>query len=81
MRVTNASRQGTLQFRIPEVGASVAFYIDGQTIEKRCDLDTVVIEPDEQRLMLTWRAGARCHRKMKYVTGARVVHQGRLPPP
>jgi hypothetical protein len=81
VRLTNASQRGTLQFRIPDVEVLAAFYIDGQTIEKRCDLDTVVIEPDQQRLMLTWRASAHCHRKVKYVAGARVVHRGRIPPP
>jgi hypothetical protein len=78
IRVTNASRQGTLELRVPEVGVLATFYIDGKIIEARCDLDTVVIEPDEGRLMLTWRASARCHRKTKYVTGARIAYRGRL---
>jgi hypothetical protein len=81
VQVTNVSPDGPLRFRVPEVEVTVVFYIDGASVEKRCDLDTVVIEPDQRRLMLTWRAHAPCHRKIKYVTGARVTYRpGRAAP-
>jgi hypothetical protein len=73
VRITNASKNGTLAFALPKREVTAEFFIDGQATTKPCDLDTVVIEPDEKRLLLTWRAKVRCHRKMKFVTGARVV--------
>jgi hypothetical protein len=77
VRVTNASRDGILEFHVPEVDMLATFYIDGRATEKPCNLDTIVIEPDQRRFTLTWRASANCHRKVKYVTGARIVHSNR----
>lgn len=73
VRVANVRKEGPLSFRIPTVDVRATFYIDGKATEQACNLDTVVIESDEQRLLLTWRTKIRCHRKMKYVTGARVT--------
>jgi len=75
--ITNASRHGTLRFRVPAFQVDAVFFVDGQKIERPCNLDTVVIEPDQKRLMLTWRASARCHRKMKFVSGARITSRAR----
>lgn len=77
VRLTNASRDGILEFHVPEVDVVATFYIDGSVTEKPCNLDTIVIEPDQRRFTLTWRASANCHRKVKYVTGARVNHSNR----
>jgi hypothetical protein len=71
--ITNASREGTLELALPAATVMATFHVDGRATEKPCDLDTVVIEPDLGRVMLTWRAHVRCHRKMKLVTGARVA--------
>ena len=77
IRVTNASPQGTIDFLLPEAEGSAVFYVDGAVTEKRCELDTVVLEPDYQRLQITLRAAVCCHRRVKYVTGARVVYAAR----
>jgi hypothetical protein len=73
VRVINASKNGTLEFKVPKMEVIVEFYIDGKATKQACNLDTVVIEPDAQRLQLTWRTKIRCHRKIKYVTGAKVT--------
>ena len=75
--VTNASRKGILTFDLPNLEVNAAFYIDGRVTKQVCDLDTVIIEPDEERVLLIWRAKVRCHRKLKYVTGAKVMSQDR----
>jgi len=77
IRVTNASPQGDIDFLLPEGEVRSIFYVDGTVTDKRCELDTVVLEPNHQRLQITWRAAVCCHRKVKYVTGARVVYSAR----
>lgn len=72
IRIVNASRKGTLAFELPRLSVMVTFYIDGKVTTRNCVLDTVVIEPDKERVMMTWRAQFDCHKKLKYVTGAKV---------
>lgn len=73
VHVTNVRKEGSVSFRVPMVDVKATFFIDGTATERPCTLDTIIIEPDEQRLLMTWRARVRCHRKIKYVTGARVT--------
>jgi hypothetical protein len=74
VRITNACKATPLlSFRLPALAVRATFYIDGKVTEQACNLDTVIVEPDERRLLLTWRTKIRCHRKIKYVTGARVT--------
>ncbi len=72
VRIINASQEGILAFNLPNMIINAEFYIDGDVSEKLCNLDTVIIEPDEKRLILTWRTKVRCHRKLKYFNGAKV---------
>jgi len=71
VRLTNASKDGTLTLRLPIVKVATEFFIDGAVVSQRCDLDTVLLEPDEGQVVLTWRTKVRCHRKIKLVAGAR----------
>lgn len=77
IRLTNASKKETFIFNLPNVEVNAAFYIDGIINEQLCDLDTVIIEPHTERLILTWRTKVRCHKRLKYVTGAKVTSQDR----
>jgi hypothetical protein len=77
VRITNASRKGTLAFDLPRVEVQAEFLIDGTAQRRFCALDTVVIEPDEDRLTLTWRASVGCHRKIKYVHGVKLTSSRR----
>jgi len=74
--VTSANPGGSLSFRLPKISLTIDFFVDGARTTRKADLDTVVIEPDDRRLQLTWRARVRCHRKMKRVTGARIASTG-----
>jgi hypothetical protein len=77
VRITNVRKTGPVAFSLPNQEVAAEFFIDGAVTRKTCDLDTVVIETDDNRLLLTWRAKVRCHRKMKFVTGARVTTRDR----
>lgn len=73
VRVSNASRSSSLAFDLPAIDVRAEFFIDGSVTRQTCNLDTVVIEPDAQRVLLTWRSKVGCHRKIKLVTGVRVT--------
>ena len=81
VRITNACKdEPVMSFRLPALAVQATFYVDGKVTEQACNLDTVIIEPDLRRLLLTWRTKLRCHRKIKSVTGARVTATERLKP-
>ncbi len=61
--VENASPRGTLQFALPQVKLRVVYTIAGEEHERAPNLDTVLIEPDQNRLILVWRAVAECDKQ------------------
>jgi hypothetical protein len=61
--VENVSPRGTLQFTLPQVRLRVVYTIAGVEQERVPNLDTVLIEPDHNRLILVWRAVAECDKQ------------------
>ena len=65
--VVGASREGDFSFALPRVGLSVTAWVRGRESVLRPVLDTVVIEPDEKRVSLTWRASFPCPRQFMQI--------------
>jgi hypothetical protein len=59
IRLTGMTEDGELRFKLPaELHMKVALFYKDRTEEKGMDLDTLLVEPDERRLTLTWRGSA-----------------------
>ena len=65
--VQNASDLGELRFALPTVALSITARIKGVAAEHVPRLDTVQIEPDERRVVLSWRTTFRCPRTFVYI--------------
>jgi hypothetical protein len=63
IKIRGASARGDLDFFVPACVFSNKVKIAGSTKEPLLNLETVLIEPDEQRLSLTWRAALPCDKK------------------
>jgi hypothetical protein len=66
-----ASGRGPLRFALPTVRPQAQVWIAGQTLLAPMRLETVVVEPDDDRLCLTWRAAVPCDKaalKIRQVT-------------
>lgn len=63
VEVLNADPGGPLRFSLPRWRIRVRIRIAGSTAEPPARLETVLLEPDEGRLCLTWRAAAPCDKK------------------
>lgn len=63
VEVMGASRYGTLRFRLPVVDLSIGYVLDGDLQKRPAVLDTVLIEPDLDRVQLVWRAVLPCDKK------------------
>ncbi len=67
MTIKNATESGLLSFQLPNQQLIATASMRGQQADFIAKLDTVVIEPDENRVMLTWRAAIPIKRKFLYL--------------
>jgi hypothetical protein len=61
--VSGVLPDGPLTFAVPELRLAVAVTVAGAQEEPPVNLETISIEPDANRLCLTWRASVPCDRK------------------
>ncbi|MFO0757405.1 MAG: DUF2169 domain-containing protein [Byssovorax sp.] len=64
---------GPIQFTLPPRQFEVTAQIKGSPLTAVPQLDTVVIEPDEDRVMLTHRAVIRCPKTFLYIDWVEIV--------
>jgi hypothetical protein len=55
--------KSTLRFQLPEYRFEVIYHLDSGKHPQRANLDTVLIHPDESRLVLLWRTVFACDKK------------------
>jgi hypothetical protein len=76
--VVNLTPEGRTRFRLPFVEVPVAFFPhSGPAIRGRCALDTVLIEPDQQTMCVTWRASLPLRRNIFELAEVLVGHTSR----
>ena len=63
VEVLNASPNGPLRFNLPQCVLNIAVKVAGQTQKPQANLETVLIEPDDERLCLVWKAEVPCDKK------------------
>ena len=78
VRCTGMTSIGTFMFTIPTVEVPVVFRFHDREVLQEPKLDTLLIEPDEQRILLTWRASVPVGRKLNAL---REILVGVQPPP
>jgi hypothetical protein len=72
VRTINLSPRGRLDFRIPRCEFSIEIDIAGNIVKPVAKLETVLLEPTDERLCLTWRAAVDCNKKSLEVNGINV---------
>ena len=65
--LTNLSESGDLQFDLPIWNEPVTVFLKGNKEIYQSILDTVVIEPDTNSVLVTWRVTIPCNRQFLYV--------------
>jgi hypothetical protein len=63
IQVVGATPEGRLRFRVPACRFDLKVRVAGKTEDLPVNLETVLIEPDEERLCLTWRGALPCDKK------------------
>lgn len=67
VRLVNLSPHGTLEFRLPQLRFGFATRIGRETIHRRGELASVVLEPDFPRMSMTWQSSFVCNRNADYL--------------
>ena len=63
IRCSNMTPEGTLVFKVPQLEISILYRFHNQDVKIEANLDTMLIEPDKRRLMLSWRTKVPTGRK------------------
>lgn len=61
IKITGMSSEGDFNIKLPPCVIRLTLHYKDHSEEKAMDLDTILIESDERRLTLTWRATADIH--------------------
>ncbi|MBW2523158.1 MAG: DUF2169 domain-containing protein [Deltaproteobacteria bacterium] len=72
VQVLGASADGPLQLTLPEAHPAVSVWVSAVEQPQPTTLDTVIVEPDERRVLLTWRATMPISRKLLLVDRIRI---------
>ena len=64
IEVHGASPDGPIAFAIPAANLHVEVKVGGSVEHPTANLETVLLEPDENRVSLTWRAALPCDRRV-----------------
>lgn len=75
VEITGASPEGPIAFRIPAANLRVEVKVAGSVEHPPVNLETILLEPDENRVALTWRAALPCDRKVLRVEKVTVTRQ------
>ena len=61
VELTNLTPEGQVRFKLPRLRFGCTTFIDGGRTHHRTDLHSVIIEPDERKLVMVWHSQLPCH--------------------
>jgi hypothetical protein len=73
--VRGVTPDGPISFTLPTAHLDVEVKVAGSLERPPASLETILIEPDENRLCLTWRAGLPCDRRVLKIEKVRVTRK------
>jgi hypothetical protein len=62
--VRGATPNGWLRFQLPSVRVQITYVVGGSKEPRPTTLDTVIVEPDANRVVLIWRAALQCDKRI-----------------
>jgi hypothetical protein len=73
VKLVNLSQDGLLVFNLPNFKFTIESYMRNQRCQHQAVLDTIVIEPDEKRVCLTWRSSFQIHWNLAMIEWIKVT--------
>jgi hypothetical protein len=76
VEVQGATPAGVWRFRLPLIDLGVTYVVDGAEEPRPAVLDTVILEPDLERIQIVWRAVLPCDKRALRVNEVHVTAAG-----
>jgi hypothetical protein len=73
VEVRGATPSGVLRFELPPLRVEITYVLDHAPEIQPANLDTILIQPDDGRVLLVWRAVLRCDKKVLRVNEVRAA--------
>ena len=73
VEIVGASSNGTLNFDLPLCTIGINFKLDGRDLTQAPVLDTVIIQPDEMRFSMIWRACQAVDKKLLRLSEVEII--------
>lgn len=73
VEVINASSKGLLRFSLPGESPTVSVTMGKEQVRLEMSFDTLIIEPDENRIVMIWRGSSDIHNRMYQVKNVEVT--------
>jgi hypothetical protein len=70
VHISGASKRGPLSFQLPAWTLEATLSVKGKRAQYTPVLETVILEPDEERVILSWKATVPCARSFLYIDEA-----------
>jgi hypothetical protein len=73
VEITHMHPRGTIKFNIPTVKLKTAVTMDGISVQPVFNLETVIIEPNQLKLGMVWRAALQCDKKALKISDVKIA--------
>lgn len=73
VRLRGFTPNGSLDFYLPALSVHATYRVDRGSEQRPATLETIIIEPDERRLVMLWRASLPCDKKVLKVREVRTA--------
>jgi hypothetical protein len=73
VRLLNLTPEGVVDFQLPRFALGLTTLIGRDVIYRRPVLRTILIEPDERRIIMVWHDALRCHGRKYLVHRTEIV--------
>lgn len=73
--MTNASQEGDVSFTLPSRSIEAKIWMKGKEFSHKLTLDTVVIEPNDKKTILVWRATVPCFNQFLYIQKVKIKEE------
>jgi hypothetical protein len=72
IEITNMHPRGTISFNLPKVKLKTDVTIVGSSVQPNFNLETLVIEPNQLKLGMLWRAAVQCDKKALKISDVKI---------
>jgi len=72
VKISNMHPDGTLSFTLPHVKLNTVVSMAGDSVQPTFNFETLIIEPNELKLSMIWRAAVQCDKKMLKISNIEI---------